>query len=905
MSMSEVQFGRVRRRGKMAEGAVKPGQHRRKKLENLGVPDEVEQELRDLAHELEVHDALYYNQNEPCITDAEYDELARRLEALERAHPLLVRELASRTGYVSRGERVGSSPVFSTDASSDMGSGAGARFAPVKHGWPMLSLDNAFSEEEVAAWATRLQRALCEQEVAEGRQTATSDDAIGEGRSTARGDLAGGETERPVTGAGGVHVVAELKIDGVSLSLRYEDGVLVRGATRGNGFVGEDVTENVRSIASIPHRLPPPSTDCPLPPAVEVRGEVYLPRRVFEDLNEARKAQGAPLLSNPRNAASGSLRQLDVALTRERRLGFFAYGIEATEDTGVHPPSLPATQVGVLALLEAWGFEVAHPWAPCRDLQALRAFHRRLEGERSSLAFDIDGVVYKLNDLQARRRAGRSARAPRWAIAHKFSPLEAVTRVRAVDVQVGRTGVLTPVAVLEPVTVGGVVITRASLHNFQDVARRDVRVGDLVAVRRAGDVIPQVLGRANLTLAAQGADGEDACYGAEIDSRSKPISTPTRCPSCAGPVSQEEDQVAVYCPAGLSCPAQSLERLAHFVSRGAFDIKGLGGRRLQELRSWEMVETPTDLFSLASREAAKKERRARGRSSSEGSGGRAPYAENAALGKPGDTMALHDGSDEVLLEERAGWGEKSVTALFSAIAARRKIPLSRFIFALGVTHVGQTTAQAIAAHFGSVGNWWGAMQALEQGEVEEGRCGVEDRKDMEEHLNGGCVETREGEKNLPSKQVATAQDAGGMDTIEGIGPTVIASLRAFVRDERNKRTVEALFREIEVLNEESFTERSDIEVSAGGRGPPRVDGPLVGKTVLFTGALQGMTRSEVEAQARQMGATPVKTLSKKVDMIVVGASPGSKARKGRDLGIEHLEEAQWLTLVDRASKGVI
>ena len=393
----------------------------------------------------------------------------------------MVRDLREQEGYVSRSDRVGAPPLVGSTAAASAAAAAapvGARFAPVAHGWPMQSLDNAFSPEDVEAWAARLAKVLHE---------------AGEGVG------AGGE---------GLEYVAELKIDGVSLSLRYEQGKLVRGATRGNGVTGEDITANVLAMggAAIPTSL-----RAPCPPVVEVRGEVYLSRATFQALNDARAAAGQPPLSNPRNAASGSLRQLDPAETRERGLGFFAYGAECEEQgqgQGGEEGAAPRGQAELLERLAGWGFEVARPWARCRGLGELLAFHARMEAGRARLPFDVDGVVYKLDSLPLRRAAGASARAPRWAQAHKFSPVEARTRVARIEVQVGRTGVLTPVAILEPVTVGGVVIGRATLHNFQDLARKDVREGDEVVVRRAGDVIPQVLGRAAAVAAAAAAAAE-------------------------------------------------------------------------------------------------------------------------------------------------------------------------------------------------------------------------------------------------------------------------------------------------------------------------------------------------------------------------------------------------------------
>lgn len=458
------QEGTIRkgRRGARTKGAaakatgpvVVPGPHRALPLEAFeGKPALAREELVALATELAAHDDLYYNRDEPLIADAEYDALAQRLAALEEQHPMVVRDLREQEGYVPRSERVGAPPPASAVAAP-----VGARFAPVTHGWPMQSLDNAFSPEDVEAWAMRLTKVLEEE-----RGEAVASEELG--------------------------YVAELKIDGVSLSLRYEEGRLVRGATRGNGVTGEDITANV--LAMGPHTVPT-TLHAPFPPVVEVRGEVYLSRATFQALNDARAAAGQPALSNPRNAASGSLRQLDPGETRERGLGFFAYGAESSDGE----EGMPGGQGDLLERLAGWGFETARPWARCRGVAELLAFHAKMEAGRAKLPFDVDGVVYKLDSLPLRRAAGSSARAPRWALAHKFSPVEARTRVNRIEVQVGRTGVLTPVAILDPVTVGGVVIGRATLHNFQDLARKDVREGDEVVVRRAGDVIPQVLGRA-------------------------------------------------------------------------------------------------------------------------------------------------------------------------------------------------------------------------------------------------------------------------------------------------------------------------------------------------------------------------------------------------------------------------
>ncbi len=548
--------------------------------------DEAAGELARLAVLIADHDRLYHQLDKPQISDAEYDALVRRNTAIEARYPALVRA-------DSPSKRVGAAPA--------------AGFRKIVHTLPMLSLANAFSEEDVADFLARLRRFLS---LAEGDELA---------------------------------LAAEPKIDGLSCALRYVRGRLDLAATRGDGAVGEDVTRNVLTIKDVPQCLAGPQ----VPELVEVRGEVYMSRADFLAMNRTRAAQGGEVFANPRNAAAGSLRQLNPAVTAGRPLRFFAYALGEVSEP------VAATHQGMRQRLAAWGFVLNEPACTCLDLAGILAYYHQIEAARTELPFDIDGVVYKVDRFDLRDRLGMVSRAPRWAIAHKFPAEQARTRLLKISIQVGRTGALTPVAELEPVTVGGVMVSRATLHNEDEIARKDVRPGDVVVVQRAGDVIPQIV-----QSLAHAPDSE-------------PYVMPESCPECGSRAVREEGEVVRRCTGGLVCPAQALERLRHFVSRDAFDIEGLGEKIIGEFCAETLIEKPGDIFRLAAR----------------------------------DQGCLTP------LRKRAGWGDKSASNLFAAIEARRQIGLSRFIFALGIRQIGQATARLLARTYGTYAAWRTAMLA--------------------------------------------------------------------------------------------------------------------------------------------------------------------------------------------------
>ncbi len=550
-------------------------------------PDGAKAELVRLAREIRRHDSLYHGQDKPEISDADYDALRVAYRGLRAQFP-------EQAPADDPEQKVGHTPQQG--------------FGKVTHQVPMLSLDNAFSSEDVADFIGRIHRYL-------GWKN---------------------DTAQPLD------FMAEPKIDGLSCSLRYIDGVLTQAATRGDGAVGEDITANVRTIADVPARLA-----SPCPAEIEIRGEVYMRRDDFLRLNAARIANDEEAFANPRNAAAGSLRQLDANVTASRKLRFFAYALG-------NNAGIAKTQQELRTRLQQWGFALNEPATLCADEAALAVYFQSIAAQRASLPFDIDGVVYKVNDLALQERLGYISRAPRWAIAHKFPAEQATTRLNAITIQVGRTGVLTPVAELEPVNVGGVMVSRATLHNGDEIARKDIRVGDIVTVQRAGDVIPQILGS---------------------NAQRRPASTmpfvfPVQCPVCGSHVVQEAGLAARRCSGGLFCPAQRQERLRHFVSRDAFNIEGLGEQRIEEFIGAGWLHSPADIFRLEQHRGA--------------------------------------------LLQREGWKEKSVENLLAAIAARRTIPLARLIFALGIPQIGEVTAKQIAAHYRSFAAWNDAMRRVAQ-----------------------------------------------------------------------------------------------------------------------------------------------------------------------------------------------
>lgn len=702
-------------------------------------PEQARRELARLAMEIRYHDARYHGEDAPEISDADYDALRRRNEAIEARFPELKRK-------DSPSERVGATPR--------------SGFAKIRHARPMLSLGNAFSEEDVADFLTRVRRFL---------------------------GLA--ETDE-------LAVLAEPKIDGLSASLRYEGGRLVYAATRGDGTEGEDITANMRTLDEVPETL----TGEGWPNVLEVRGEVYMRKDAFLELNERQAAAGQKVFANPRNAAAGSLRQLDPEITRSRPLHFFAYA------WGEVSEPLAETQSGARAKLEEFGFTLTYPTAVCRGLDAVLAHYHEIGRQRAELSFDIDGVVYKVDRLDWQERLGQVSRAPRWAIAHKFPAEKAETRIEAITVQVGRTGALTPVANLVPVTVGGVVVSRATLHNKDEIDRLGVKAGDTVRIQRAGDVIPQVLERV--------ADGGGAAF-----------EFPRKCPVCDSDVEREEGEVVFRCTGGLICPAQAVERLKHFVSRDAFDIEGLGTKSIEEFWEDGLIREPADIFRL----------------------------------------------DRARILGREGWKEKSVDNLMRAIDARRTIPLDRFIYALGIRHIGQTTARLLARSYSDFESWTEAMRT-----VAEERAATPDEHKKPERVGPSYAE---------------------LVSIDTVGMTAADSLAAFFGEAHNTDVLAALAELLTIQAVEA----------------PRAEGsPIAGKTVVFTGSLEKMSRSEAKARAEALGAKVAGSVSKKTDYVVIGADAGSKARKAEELGVTRLTEEDWLALAngetpapsrDRAEQG--
>ncbi len=680
--------------------------------------EEAAEELERLAGAIVHHDTLYHQKDAPEISDAEYDALKRRNDLIEARFPALKRE-------DSPNRRVGARPS--------------PGFAKVTHAKPMLSLENAFDEADVRDFVARIRRFLSL------------------------------KAEEPI------ELVAEPKIDGLSASLRYETGRFVQGATRGDGLVGEDITQNLWTVDDVPKRL----TGKDVPDVVEIRGEVYMRRTDFQQLNTRREAEGEALFANPRNAAAGSVRQLDSTVTASRPLHFFAYS------WGEIAGPVADSHWHFLERLKRWGFQVNPAAKLCRDIDQALALYEKIGGGRAELPYDIDGVVYKVNRLDWQERLGFVSRAPRWALAHKFAAERAETRLNAITIQVGRTGTLTPVAVLEPITVGGVVVARATLHNEDEIQRKDIRVGDHVVIQRAGDVIPQVV---EVVLAKR-------------PKGSKPFEFPAHCPACGSLAIREPGEVARRCTGGLICPAQAVERLKHFVSRNAFDIEGLGEKHILAFWADKLIE------------------------------------------KPGDIFRLHRHRDAVM--EREGWGEQSVAKLVDAIESRRTIRLDRFIYALGIRQVGEATAKLLARNYGSFTSWRDAMLEAQ-------------------------------DPDSPAYQ-----DLGN---IEGIGPSVAADILGFFAEEHNLAVLADLEKELTI---------EDVAAPAAGGSP------IAGKTVVFTGTLETMSRNEAKATAESLGAKVAGSVSKKTDIVVVGADAGSKAKKAAELGVTTMSETEFLKLIGR------
>ena len=685
-------------------------------------------ELDRLAAELTAANRAYHTLDAPTISDADFDAIKRRNAAIEARFPALKRP----------------------DSPSDQVGGAVASgFGKVTHRVPMLSLENAFADQDVVDFDERIRKFLGH--------------------------------NGPLT------YTAEPKIDGLSLALRYENGILVQATTRGDGAVGENVTANARTIADVPQRL------MDAPAVLEVRGEAYMRHDDFAALNARQIAAGDKTFANPRNAAAGALRQLDASITAGRPLRFFAYS------WGDLSAPLAATQLGAIERLGQLGFSVNPLTVLCHSPQDLLDHYTRIEAQRATLGYDIDGVVYKINDLGLQSRLGFRSTTPRWAIAHKFAAELAWTRLLAIDIQVGRTGALSPVARLQPVTVGGVVVANATLHNEDYIAGRDakgaairegkdIRVGDWVQVYRAGDVIPKI---ADVDISQRNNDAQPYVF--------KHI-----CPQCGSPALRGEGDAVRRCTGGLICPAQAVERLKHFVSRAAFDIEGLGAKQIEMFFNDPdlPVKSPADIFSLAARDAQNPLKK---------------------------------------LKNRDGFGERSVTNLYAAIEAKRDIPLDRLLFALGIRHVGEQVAGLLARHYAT----WAAFEA------------------------GMTI----AQPQSPAWSELTA--------IDGIGDVVASSLTEAFQNPAERAAIDALVAELRIQPV----------------APRAVAGsPIAGQTIVFTGTLEKMSRSEAKARAEAMGAKVAGSVSAKTDLVIAGPGAGSKAKAAEVLGIKIIDEDAWLAL---------
>ncbi|MGV6813255.1 MAG: NAD-dependent DNA ligase LigA [Brevirhabdus sp.] len=688
------------------------------------------QELARLADELARHNRAYHTNDTPEISDAAYDALKQRNAAIESRFPDLKR---------------------SDSPSEQVGGAVAEGFGKITHAVRMLSLGNAFDDEDVAEFVDRVRRYL----------------GLRDGDPLA--------------------FTAEPKIDGLSLSLRYERGQLVSAATRGDGQTGENVTRNARTIAEIPHSL------TGAPDVLEVRGEVYMSHADFHALNAAQEQAGDKTFANPRNAAAGSLRQLDPAITRSRPLRFFAYA------WGELSADLAATQFGAIARLGELGFQTNPLTRRCASTPEMLAHYREIEARRATLGYDIDGVVYKVDDLALQARLGFRSTTPRWAIAHKFPAELAWTRLEGIDIQVGRTGALSPVARLVPVTVGGVVVSNATLHNEDYIAGRDSKgneiregkdicVGDWVQVYRAGDVIPKI---ADVDLSKR-------------PDYAVPFVFPTRCPECGSDAVREEGDAVRRCTGGIICPAQAVEKLKHFVSRAAFDIEGLGAKQVEQFYNDGWIREPADIFTLQER----------------------------------------FGSGLQQLKNREGWGEKSAENLFAAIRERALIPLNRLIFALGIRHVGESAGQLLAQNYGT----WPAFEAA-----------------------------------MTAAHDRDSEAWAGLLNIDGVGEVMANSLVTAFHQEAERASIDRLVSRLTVQ-----------EVSA----PTTSGSPVAGKTVVFTGTLEKMTRAEAKARAEALGAKVAGSVSKKTDLVVAGPGAGSKAKKAAELGVETIDEDAWLALIE-------
>ena len=685
---------------------------------NSVTEEQAKQDLEFIAKEMAKADIAYYQNDDPYLTDAEYDELKLKNELLEKKFPHLVRE-------DSPSKRIGAK------VSSD--------FAKIEHSVPMLSLGDIFSKEELEDFVKSVQRFLN-----------TTDN---------------------------IEMTSEPKMDGLSFSARYENGILVKGATRGDGRIGEDITQNLKTINGLPHKI----TAADFPKIMEVRGEVYMSKADFFTLNDAQESQNKKKFANPRNAAAGSLRQLDATVTKERKLSLIVYTWGEVSDI------CWKSQSEFLQKVKDWGFPVNPYNKLCHNLEEIIESYELLLNSRAELPYDIDGIVYKVNSLELQNRLGFLTRTPRFAIAHKFPAEKAVSKIKNIRIQVGRTGALTPVADLEPVNVGGVIVSHATLHNEDEIKRKDIRIGDYVQIQRAGDVIPQIV---RVLTEKRAQNLQEFVF-------------PNTCPECGSHAIKEEDEAVRRCTGGLSCPAQAIERIKHFVSRDAFNIEGLGAKIVEDFYKEKILTNPADIFTLEERNGGD------------------------------DLFSVANG---ICLEKKEGWGKKSADNLFKAIREKRKIGLPKFIYALGIRQVGSATSLLIAKNYNSFAAF---------------------------------------------KNMMINEDIEKLLSIDGIGNAMAKDIVEFFKERHNLEIINKLQQYVEV---EDFIDNA------------LTDSPLSGKTVVFTGTLEKMTRAEAKAKALSLGAKVAGSVSSQTDYVIVGTDAGSKAKKAQELNIQILNEEEFLTL---------
>ncbi|MFV9875435.1 MAG: NAD-dependent DNA ligase LigA [Rickettsiales endosymbiont of Dermacentor nuttalli] len=690
--------------------------------------NEAAQELERLAKEISHHNILYFQYSTPKLSDAEYDRLVQRNQSIEKKFPNLIRQ-------DSPSLKIGSVPT--------------ENFAKITHSKPMLSLSNGFSEEDIQDFLDRIHKKLL----------SGSDKEI--------------EKHNKVINTS-TEMVCEPKIDGVSFSAKFQNGLLIYGATRGDGFIGEDITENLKTVINFPHFLKECSTH-----SLEVRGEIYIDHKTFEELNIKRLQENLPVFANPRNAASGSLRQLDPTITAKRKLKYFVYSLIYTDQVQVN------NQWEALELLKQYGFQINPYLVLCKNISEMMEFYKNLYNIRCSLNYDIDGVVYKVNNFMLQEQLGFIARTPRWAIAHKFPAEQAKTVIKQIIIQVGRTGSLTPVAELIPVNIGGVIVSRATLHNRYEIERKDIRENDTVTIQRAGDIIPQIL---------------------EVDKSLRPQSSipfafPEFCPSCNSRVIKEEGEAVTRCINSLSCADQVVEHLCHFVSRNAFNIEGLGDKQIKFFYQLGIIKNPADIFCLEE------------------------YNQNT------------DNPIHLMYD----WGEKSVKNLFSAINKAKHITLDKFIYSLGIRHIGKTTAKLLAKYYQTFDNWFSKMLLIKDSSSEE------------------VVE---------------------MMSINGIGSKTAYATSMFFQQQNNREIVEKLGKIVTILEAKTQTTK------------------LSGKTIVFTGNLTSMSRSTAKEKAELLGAKVTNTISAVTDYLIAGENSGSKLAKARELRTTVLTEEDWLKMIE-------